>query len=374
MKKQDWALLLSTALYSYLFHLQNAGINFLLFSASVIIMLAWSHPHVVSQRRWQVAALLAFASGCFVFIHGSWLALLANGLSLLALAGATMNRHSSVAINLISSGGSIVASPAFLAEDLYNKSRGQHPSEKKYLKGLLVWLVPLLIAAVFFVIYRAANPLFAEFTKAVNLEFVTFRWFMFTLGGLLISYGIICTRRFTKIDKWEAGNRTLAGTKEPAGWDEKKAATILFVILNAMLLFMNCLDINYLYLGAGLPDGITHKQFVHNGVGNLILSIVLGISVILYFFRGDLNFTKNRLIKWLVYAWIVQNLFMVSSTSLRNEMYIGEALITYKRIGVFFWTGMAAAGLLTTMYKIHARRHAWYLIRSNSLFALAVLV
>lgn len=75
----------------------------------------------------------------------------------------------------------------------------------------------------------------------------------------------------------------------------------LFVMLNLMLLFINVLDVIYLYVSDSLPEGITHTQFVHNGVGMLILSIILGISIILYVFRNALHFDKdNRIIKALV--------------------------------------------------------------------------
>ena len=66
---------------------------------------------------------------------------------------------------------------------------------------------------------------------------------------------------------------------------KKKHVWFCFFILNAMLLFINLLDVNYLYLGSGMPLGMTHKQFVHKGVDTLIFSIVLGIVVML-FFRG----------------------------------------------------------------------------------------
>lgn len=373
MKKQDWALVAATAAYSFLFYQQNSGLNFLLFSVTVTALLAWYNPSGMRDPAWATPAVLTLATGLFVFVHSSWLAIIANVLSLLSLAGASMNRQSSVAMNLLAAGGSVAASPAFLAEDIYNKTQQDNPGEKKYLRSLLVYLVPLALAVLFFAIYRAANPLFAEFTKKINLDFITFRWIMFTLAGLLVCSGLVRSRRFAAIDLWEKRQQPAIDVSKNPGWNEKKAATILFVLLNLMLLFMNFLDVNYLYLGAGMPDGITHKQFVHKGVGNLILSIVMGISVILFFFRGHLNSGENKLLKWLVYLWIIQNLMMVISTCVRNDIYIQEALITYKRIGVYFWTGMAAAGLLTTAWKIRHRLQAWFLIRSNSMIALVVL-
>lgn len=157
--------------------------------------------------------------------------------------------------------------------------------------------------------------------------------------------------------------------------NEKVAIRILFVLLNLMLLAINMLDINYLYIGAGLPEGITHKQFVHQGVDMLILSILLGIGIILYSFRGNLNFdARNKIIKLLVYIWLAQNAMMVISTGLRNHLYINEALLTYKRIGVYYWLALAITGLITTTLKIRRIEKAWYLLRVNSLIAFVILV
>ncbi len=133
----------------------------------------------------------------------------------------------------------------------------------------------------------------------------------------------------------------------------RQALVLLFLVVNLMILFIICLDINFLYLRTELPEGITHKQFVHNGVNMLILSILLGISIILYAFRGALNFeSKRSVLKIMVYIWLILNFVMVFSTALRNQMYIEEALLTYKRIGVFYWLFFAVLGLITTMIKL----------------------
>ncbi len=126
------------------------------------------------------------------------------------------------------------------------------------------------------------------------------------------------------------------------------------------------MDVNYLYLGQGMPDGIIHKEFVHKGVGMLIFSILLGIIILLYFFRGYLNFSKHQsILKVLAFLWGAQNVFMVFSTSIRNTMYIDAALLTYKRIGVYFWLLFALLGLITLFIKLHKNKSVWYLARHN---------
>jgi hypothetical protein len=149
-------------------------------------------------------------------------------------------------------------------------------------------------------------------------------------------------------------------------WNEGIAFTLLFIFLNLMLITVNIMDIHYLYMGEGMPDGLAHRQFVHKGVGMLIFSIILGISILLFFFRGALNFSKNKqLLKVLAYLWVIQNIFMVASTAMRNTMYIDEALLSYKRVGVYFWLLFAFIGLITLFIKLYKNKTVWFLAKYN---------
>ena len=75
----------------------------------------------------------------------------------------------------------------------------------------------------------------------------------------------------------------------------------------------------------------------------------------LYYFRGRLNYhSKNKTLKLLAYVWIAQNIFMILSTAYRNNMYIEESGISYKKIGLYVYlmlsgrinlTGSAAQNL-----------------------------
>lgn len=377
MKKKDWAILLLTTVYTLLFYHQHAGINFLLFTLLVVFAIALTNNDVIKNKRWVFGASLTILSAVFVFIYSSSLALLANCISLLLIASLSDPGRSSALFNLVyglySVGGSIV----FVIIKSIKRSRGLETTGKTIFSKALTLLVPVIIAVLFLAIYKSANPLFASFTEKIDLSFISAEWLFFTFSGFLIAYGIVYHRTIKRMANWE-NNVPLTLDKtiyEPGKWDERKATILLFVMLNVMLFFINALDINYLYLGSGMPEGVTHKEFVHNGVGMLMLSILLGISTVLYFFRGRLNFDDaNKTAKLLVYAWMLQNLMMVISTAFRNHLYITEALLTYKRIGVYSWLVMAAAGLITTCIKLAKAKPAWYLFSANSMIAYVLLV
>ena len=80
---------------------------------------------------------------------------------------------------------------------------------------------------------------------------------------------------------------------------------LLFILLNVMLVILNIGDIQTLYFNGGLPKGVTHSDFVHSGVGVIILSIVIATSLIMYLFRKEFTKVKNnKVLSDFVYLWI----------------------------------------------------------------------
>lgn len=366
-----------TLLYSYLFYEQNLGLNALLFCVFITIYFIWQNPDNVKNPNWLLVAICALSASVFVLLYSSSLANLAYWVSLLLLSAVSVQPQFSVLSNLFFASYSVVGSFVFMGAATYRRVVSKHSSPDKQV-GLryLTYLIPLGIGFIFFTIYKQANPLFEKYTQWINLDFITGKWIFFSIGGLLVVYGLLRHQRIAKLDTLEDKlTLTIARQDTPTALNERKLVFILFCLLNLMLLLVNGLDVNYLYLGAGLPKGVTHKQFVHNGVGTLMLSIVLGISIILYFFRGALNFgEEHKRLRLLVYLWLLQNLLMVVSTAVRNHIYITDALLTYKRIGVYYWLFMAALGLISTIHKVLYTKSAWYMVKNNALFAFVVLV
>jgi hypothetical protein len=371
MKKNIVSLILFTGLFSGMFYNQFAGINYLIFSVAVIAGFLFTDAAVLRRRDWLIAAFLVLYSATFTFIYGSTLAVWANIISLMLLSAASFHDKAPVILKVINSAYSVLGSVVFF---IIKCTVIKQKTSRSLLKVLVI-VFPLIFGLMFFFIYKASNPLFRDFTRQINLDFISIPWLFFTLAGFFIAFGFYYYQRIAALDGW-VNNLPVRLEPQPATlprWNEKAAVSVLLILLNGMLLFINILDLKYLYLGDGMPDGITHKEFVHNGVGMLVLSIVMGISLILYFFRGNLSFGKdNRFVRILAIIWIMQNLFMVLSTCLRHNIYVFDALLSYKRIGVYFWLAMSAAGLITACIKIMRQKSTWFLIRTN--FALAVFV
>jgi hypothetical protein len=115
---------------------------------------------------------------------------------------------------------------------------------------------------------------------------------------------------------------------------------------------------------------------VHQGVYALMFSIVCAIALILYFFRGNLNFFEgNKRIKTLTYVWIALNVSLVAITFYKNYAYVEALGLTYKRIGVFVYLILTLTGLVTAYIKVSEIKNFTYLVRTNiaTLFAFLVI-
>ena len=375
MNKKTLAILCLTILYSVLFYQQHIGVNLLFFTLAVIGFSFYEAKEAFKSKAVLLLSAGAVFSACFAFVHNSNLSMWTTFVALLLIPGAVMNKRSSIFIDLVSALYTTMVSPGYMIADIIEAGKNEKGKGKSFLR-LLKYIVPVVFIIAFFFIYRAMNPLFEKFTREIA-NIISIGWVFFTIGGLFIMYSFFKQQRNKKVDEWEKGWKlqlVKEEQKQPK-WSEGVAFVFLFVVLNIMLIAVNALDVNYLYLGKGMPDGIDHKQFVHKGVGMLILSILLGITILLYFFRGYLNFGKNKnLLKVLAFLWVAQNVFMVFSTGIRNTMYVDAALLTYKRIGVYFWLFFALLGLITLFIKLWKDKSVWYLARYNFTIMYVVLL
>ncbi|MBU3743422.1 MAG: DUF4173 domain-containing protein [Sediminibacterium sp.] len=156
--------------------------------------------------------------------------------------------------------------------------------------------------------------------------------------------------------------------------NELKAAIFLLAILNIIILILNVIDIYWVWFNFSW-DGALLKQFVHEGTYLLILSIIISIIIVLYYFRGNLNFYKNNIwLKRLSYAWIMQNAILAISVGIRNYWYIYYYSLAYKRIAVIVFLILTLYGLYTVYLKVKDKKSAFYLIRSNLRFTVLILV
>jgi hypothetical protein len=382
MKKNDYLLLIATGAYSFLFYGQGQGINVLLFTLIFTAILVLKNVKLRQSKKWLWSALLCLVSGVCVFVHSSALSIIGNVFSLLLMSAMSVNVATSSVFSFLFGVYSIFSSLVYIILD--SVKRWQESEAMRAGKSgirVLATFIVLLLCMLFFHMYKSSNPLFAENTKWINFDFISAAWIFFTLGGFVLVYALLYPRSIEVIENWE-NNLPLANAMAEAGngqgkrYDtERYAGMLLFIVLNLMLVILNVGDIQTLYFNGGLPANVSHSDFVHNGVGILILSILIATSLILYLSRKEFNEVKNnKALMAFIYLWIFQNIIMLSSTAFRNQIYIHDYNFTYKRIGVYVWLLLAMCGLCIMFLKIYKKRTNWYLVRTNVALWFSVLV
>jgi len=386
MKKTDWIFPSSVLIYSILFWKQMPGLNFLLFTPILLLGQVLMNGEVIRNRAWILAAIGAMCCSFCVMNYGNALSIFGTFFSLLLASYFAHVPKGSVIVGFVSSLLSIFISFFFMISDGVNRrnQKTESDSGNKSWKRFLIVLVVLIVVMIFFFMYRESSVMFYNLTKNLNLDFISLAWIAFTIFGALVVYGFYYNGFFPFVSEAD-GNRALelSADKQPTWLDklmsmetEQFSGIVLFSLLNILLLVVNTLDATFIFGGSGkLPQGVSCTQYVHQGVGMLITSIVFAILIILYYFRGRMNFSANgKWLRMLAVIWIVQNAFMLYSTFWRNDVYIMVFGLTNKRIGVFIYLLLTLIGLFVTAWKVYGKKTNAFLIRTNAWLFYAVWV
>lgn len=387
MKKNDWIYALTVLVFSLLFWKQSTGLNILIMNLFLIAGVLIVNKSVMRNRNWWFASLGALVSAFSVFLYGDVISLFTNFASLLLVSAFVIEKENSMLVSLFQSLCNLFVTIAYIFVDGFARrsKRLQEGGEKRSTAGKRTWIVlgALVVVTVFFFLYRGSNVLFYKLTEKINLDFISFGWIAFTGGGALIMYAFYYYHALPGVSEWDRSHSLTLVPAEKESWmdklmsmpTEKFSAIVLLSLLNVLLLVVNSLDGLFIFGGTKLPQGVTYTEYVHQGIGMLIASIILAMLIILYYFRGRLNFVQDsKLLRNLALTWIAQNAFMLVSNMIRNEMYVDAYGLTYKRIGVYIYLLLALIGLCTTGWKVIFRKTNTFLFRSNSWLFYAVLV
>lgn len=413
MKMATLKILLVTAgavLFNIIFWQEKLAVNALLFDAFVLWSVFYLYPAAFTKPAMKWLLLAHAVALITVIVHNTVLSKLAFSVTLLLVVVFTQYLHRSVWYAAASAIGNYLL---FIVSFFENLKLVEATGVKStgIRKALRFLIIPMLIAGIFFLLYSFSNAVFHDVVGEIGIAvsnffgrlFTWFSWdrLAFLLLGLFITGGLLMKMHSNyfsdkdlsqKNDLWRRKNN-LARYKQSAMFDvlsllmgrfakgnmalrnENVVGMISLVMLNLLVLFINIIDIKYVWFGFTYSPGLDLKAYVHDGTGMLIFSIVLAMAVLLFFFRGNLNFyKKNKWLRYGAYGWIFQNAILVISVLLRDFYYIQYMGLAYKRIGVLVFLAMVLMGLVTVFIKIRLRKTSYYLLRVNGWFAIVLLV
>lgn len=389
--------LLTAFVFDRLFYQMGLGLNLALFAALVAALtvhrIGWNA--LSPPARWALGGTLIAAA--MVVVHHS---MIAPFMAILGLLGFTALAHEpalrSLPFAMLQAMGSYIALP-MAALDGAGDAVPERSATRAGWRWARIAVVPVLVLALFFQLYRVGNPKFEHLTAGFldglweaftrMLDTVFTAHMLFFLFGLFISAGLLFRFAPKLVEEWERGlSDSMRRVRERRPhWlaplpmnpleHERRRGILLLVLVNALLLVVNAIDIGWVWFGFTVPVEFSLKQFVHEGTWALIVSILLSMVVVLWFFRGNQNFYwRNAWLKRLALLWVAQNAVLAVSVFLRNWHYISFHGLAYRRIGVIVFLALVVVGLVTLFIKVEKRRSLYYLVRVNTWAAFAVLI
>ncbi len=404
-----YLVLTGALLFNALFWQEAFGLNLLLYNFFVLLSIFFLYANARTQAtvRWLLLAN-AISIGT-VLLHNTLLSKLAYFITLFLLVGFAEYFHRSIWYASASMLTNVVASIPNLAQLFFKSGKEEKSVFRKKLGKLRMFILPVVLVIFFFLLYIMANKVFADLANRLGtqLEIVLDKllgWvrvdrIFFLLFGMCVT-GILLMRskrnQFEKAELLKADDLQRKKTKlkftgfftdlyiaitgrfakgNLALKNSLLAGTISLILLNVVLLFVNGVDVAYLWLGFSYHAGFEWVGFVHQGAEILVVSILLAILVVIGLFKGSINFyAKNVWLKRLALLWVLQNALLALSVGLRNYYYITHMGIAYKRIGLFVFVALVLFGLLTVAQKIYLRKTNYYLFRINAWAGLTTLV
>ncbi|XOV67942.1 MAG: DUF4173 domain-containing protein [Fluviicola sp.] len=387
-------LLVFAVLFAFLFHNQALGLNVVIFEG---ILFGWFA--VSKQLKLQtfferlVFACWVFTLGFTILHHSIWSYLIHFSVLFLYVGVMIAPKLRSLLNVLGMSFSNIFLSYSELfSPKKTDTSEKQKDSKRKFqFKRLRYYIIPVAIIILFATLYGFANPEFGAYVNAVLGEVyegliylfknIDFFWVLTFLFGVIVCIFLLMRGKNEILEErdMEAKDdkirvrRKLARSTMTGLKSEYRVGIFLFGGLNLLLLMMNIMDIDRVWLNFEF-EGQYLQQFVHYGTIVLIIAILLSIVLVLTFFRGNLNFYKKNIwLKRLCYLWLAQNAILAISAGVRNFYYIQHYSLAHKRIAVMFFILLVLYGLFSVFIKIRDTRSSFYMLRKNAVAWLIVL-
>ncbi|TCC96101.1 DUF4153 domain-containing protein [Pedobacter hiemivivus] len=414
MKNKSNFLVLSTffggLLFNYLFWTERLALNLLIYSL-YILTITYFNKDITKSYKFKIYATAHLLAAILVVINNSDLTIVTYYISLILFVGFShYPQIRTVFTAVIATALQFITLPFNFIQSLATVSIGKF-NLKPILKFAKYVFIPIIIVTFFTVIYMVANEVFAHYVDTFVLNISNFlgnifsfffkditlvRFLHFCLGAI-VTGGLVftffnhnlekaeskCTEKLDRIRKdpnrhtiWREMIQIFSPnllTKKLALKTEYITGIISFVALNLLLLSVNLIDITTLWLGYK-PSG-NFSADLHQGTNALIFSIIMAMAVILYFFRGNLNFySKSKTLKVLAFAWMIQNFILIISVFIRDGYYIEYQGLTHKRIGVLVFAILCIIGLTTVYIKVAKQKTLFYLFKINGHIWFALLL
>ncbi|MFA7273445.1 MAG: DUF4173 domain-containing protein [Crocinitomicaceae bacterium] len=395
------ALVFGAFAFHFIFWGEDLGLNCALLSLFSILINYSNSPIIFGKRTVQIVMAGHLISLIFFLYHHSLISEIAAIITWVVMIGFFQYSDLRTTHRALLSGFiNFFRMPPVLSGFKLEK---QEFSSFRFEREVKIILVPLVGLLVFYLIFREANNVFRSISdqfwhdvqwffmtlfSKISLPRITFFVFGFLLCSWFIyqvTYGFFSEKEKNKTDGLFRIRKRISptsikayGNKPGLGTDlkvENRTGVIMMAMIGILLVFINILDIIYVWFGYDFNPETNFSADVHKGLNLLIFSIFLSIFTMIYYFRKNQNFySNNARLKKTAYFWIIQNFILIVSVVFRNIHYIQYQGLTHKRIGVFLFLLIVSIGLVSLYRKIAEKKSFFYMSRVNSWSVYGLLV
>lgn len=231
----------------------------------------------------------------------------------------------------------------------------------------LAWVVPLTLAAVFLLLFAAANPIIEAFLTGIKPDTL-----LPQLDALrIVFWGLVACFVWPLL---RPGLLPWRRAPEVQGPSLPRAESLLFgraailralLVFNAMFAVQTVLDVTYLWGGVRLPDGMSYAAYAHRGAYPLVVTALLAAAFVLAAMRKGGPAGQSPLIRRLVYVFVGQNVLLVVSSILRLDLYVGQYGLSELRAAAMIWMGLVVVGLVLIVLRIALHKSNKWLMATN---------
>ncbi|WP_312346354.1 DUF4153 domain-containing protein [Chryseobacterium binzhouense] len=366
-------IFISTVLFVILFYNESIGLNLGILGISYSVFTIIKTP----KRNHNKVFLLLFVTSILSSLAFAWFvdfaSFLALVLSLLLLSFKAKNKKMK----------SLFLLPVFVVNVFtficrvfsFDEWLPKQNTSELWKKIFAFVLIPFIFVAVFFGIYSVGSSHFANIFKDVELDvnlfqifalgavgfFIAFNYFNFAIEKFLYKQNCLLSNDFQEKHKTPKPTYSFLDLNT-----ERLSGIISLISLNVLLVFF-IITYNYeqFYEIVKTPNQLSEET--HERVNAVILSIMMAILVIMFYFKSNFNFDPEAgLLKIFAKVWLLLNVVLIFSAILKNSEYISNYGFTYKRLGVYAFLLLSLIGLTLTFIKIQYRKTNAFLFNSMS--------
>lgn len=361
--KPNQLILLTTIIFVLLFYNENLGLNLGILGIVYTFLLLFKTPERNKTKTFFILFLCSILSSVAYAWYGDFISFFAilTSVFLLAFKSKTKELKSIFVIPVFAVNFFTFICRFFKFEDWLPKRN----TSGRLQKFISIFLIPAFFILIFFAIYTSGSNHFAHIFSNLEFDFNFWEFFILSCLGFFIAFNIWnfkIERLFYKQNHLLKNNFINA--------EKIQKPTFSFLEINAernsgiaSLLALNILLIVFIFT-------FNYEQFVeipknadqlsietHERVNAVILSIIMAIAVIMFYFKSNFNFdAKSKSLKLLSKIWIFLNAILVISALAKNLEYNLVLGLTYRTLGVYAFLTLSLIGLIITFIKIQKQK------------------